>query len=95
MIAARVWLKEAHDVVERHRFTDAAAPEYADHLARHYVEADVLEDDPISKGLADVFELDVGSECVRSSHGYLGSHEMTRRSSSSEFFRNEAPGVPP
>jgi len=41
--------------------TDFPTPENADHLTRQHVEADVFEDDHISKCLGDVLELDIGS----------------------------------
>src|SRR6267143_5057385 len=72
---ARIRLKKAHDVVERNRFSDAAAAKNTDHLTRQYLEVDVLENDPIAKCLGDVLKFDVGRDCVRG-HGLSAWHEM-------------------
>src|SRR5258708_739869 len=75
---AGIRLKEPHDVVERHRFSDAAAAKNADHLTRQHLEADILKNDPVAKCLGDVLKLDVGRDCVRS-HGLSAWHEMPAR----------------
>src|SRR6202034_4777073 len=68
--ASRIRLQKSHDVMQGHRFSDAAAAKNADHLARQHVEIDVLENNPIAKRLVDVFELDVGRQRFRGSHAY-------------------------
>ena len=47
-------------MMQRHRLAHAAAPQDADRLARHHVEADVIEHDVVAEGFGDVAEFDVG-----------------------------------
>ena len=58
--ASGVGLEEPHDVVQRDRFTHAAAAEDADGLGGHHVETDVLEHLLVAERLGDVAKLDVG-----------------------------------
>src|SRR5208282_1279732 len=71
---AGIRLEKTHDVVQRNRFSYAATPENANHLTRHNVEVDVLKHNAISESLGDVFELDIGRQSIRRSHGY--QHRM-------------------
>ena len=61
---ARVRLQKSHDVMERDRFAHTAAAEDADRLPGLDIEADVVEDAVVSKGLGDVFEFDVERTCL-------------------------------
>ena len=58
--APGIRLEESHDVMQRHRFAHAAAPQNAYRLRRQHVEADVVEHDVVAKRLGDVAKLDVG-----------------------------------
>ena len=55
-----VGLEEAHDLLQRDRFADAAAAEDAECLPRENEEADIIEDDEAAEGFRDVLEGDIG-----------------------------------
>src|SRR3974390_913252 len=56
---ARVRLQKSHDVVERDRFSHAAAAENTDGFTRVNVEADVIEHAALAERFADVLKVDV------------------------------------